>query len=365
MSDSSEARSSGSGGRGRIAPATLAAAALCVTAAAAVAPAGANPTPRIVGGEPTPAGAYPWMTALVRAGEEPRKGHICGGALVAPTRVLTAAHCLAAEEPKRIDAVVGAERLSAGDGERIGVTRHALDPGRADLALLRLARPAAPAPLAPAGAEEAPLYAPGETATVLGWGLTSPQGRRGSDRLRRADVPIVSDEECAHAYNAAHPVFKPPREICAGTAGQDACGGDSGGPLVVDDAGTPKQVGVVSAGRGCGLARFPGIYSEVPARLEFATAAPPIWAPESGRKARIEGRAKVGGRLRCSDGRWAGRHIDFRFFWFARRTARRLDRGRVYVPDAEVAGSRVFCIVVAQNPGGIAFQQSKTVRVER
>jgi hypothetical protein len=52
------------------------------------------------------------------------------------------------------------------------------------------------------------------------------------------------------------------------------------------------------------------------------------------------------------------------FFWFARRTARRLDRGRAYIPKENVGGSRVFCIVIAQNPGGIAFQQSKTVRVE-
>lgn len=353
------------GARRPLAPAALVAAAACLGGALAGPVAASAPGPRIIGGEPAGPGAYPWMTALVRAGENPRKGQICGASLIAPTRLLTAAHCLGAEEPSRIDAVVGAERLSDAGGERIGVTRYALDPGGADIALLRLARPAPPAPLALAGPEDGPLYAPGEMATVLGWGLTSQEGRKGSDRLRQVDVPIVSDAECAAAYEGGHPPFRAAKEICAGAAERDACGGDSGGPLVVDDdAGTMRQVGVVSAGRGCGRARFPGIYSEVPARLEFVAAPSPIWAPEPGRRARIKGRARVGGRLRCSDGRWSGRQIEFQFFWFARRTARRLDQGRVFVPDEKVAGSRVFCIIVAQNPGGIAFQQSKTVRIE-
>jgi secreted trypsin-like serine protease len=353
------------GARRRLAAATLVATALCVMGSAIPAAPGSGPTPRIVGGQPAPAGAYPWMTALVRAGEAPRTGHRCGATLIGPRRLLTAAHCLTEEEPKRLDAVVGAERLSAEDGERIGIARYATDPGRADLALLKLARRAPEPPLALAGPGDEPLYAPGQTARALGWGLTSQNGRRGTDLLRQVDVPIVSDEECALAYQDSHPPFRGKKEICAGAAGRDACGGDSGGPLLVSDsAGTPKQVGVVSFGRGCGRARFPGVYSEVPARLDFAADPRPIWAPEPGRRVRIRGRPRVGERLRCSDGRWAGRQIEFRFFWFARRTARRLDRGRVFVPDPDVAGSRVFCIVVAKNPGGIAFQQSKTVRIE-
>ncbi len=126
--------------------------------------------------------------------------------------------------------------------------------------------------LSPVGPEDEPLYEPGRTATVLGWGLTSQNGTKGSDRLRRVDVPVVSDADCGLAYEGNEPPFRPKREICAGAAGRDACGGDSGGPLVVaDGAGGLKQVGVVSSGRGCGLARFPGIYGEVPARLDFIT----------------------------------------------------------------------------------------------
>ena len=352
--------------RRRIAGATLAAGALCLAGAAGTG-AAESPSSRIIGGQPTPPGAYPWMTALVLAGEDPRKGQICGATLIAPKRLLTAAHCLSVEEPKRLDAVVGAERLSAEDGERIGVDRYALDPQRADMALLRLAREAPSVPvLPPATSADGPLYEPGDDATVIGWGLTKQDGTKPSNRLREVEVPIVSDADCEAAYAGNQPPFRPKREICAGAADRDACAGDSGGPLVVaDGAGGLRQVGVVSAGRGCGLARFPGIYSEVPARIDFVAASSPIWAPEPGRSLRVKGRAKVGHKLRCSDGRWAGKQIEFRFFWFARRTARRIDEGRTFVPEAKHAGSRVFCIVVAQNPGGFAFQQSKTVRVER
>ena len=346
--------------------AALVAAALCV-AATAGSVAAEPPSSRIVGGKPTRPGADPWMTALVRAGEDPREGQICGATLIGAKRLLTAAHCLTVEEPKRLDAVVGAESLNGDEGERIGVDRYALDPERTDMAQVRLEREAPPGPiLAPATPSDGPRYEPGDTATAIGWGLTSQDGGKPSNRLREVDVPIVSDADCEAAYAGNQPPFRPEREICAGAEGRDACAGDSGGPLVVPDgAGGVRQVGVVSSGHGCALARFPGIYAEVPARIEFVTASPPIWAPEPGRSLRVKGRPKVGHKLRCSDGRWSGKQIEFRFFWFARRTARRIDTGRKFVPEAKHAGSRVFCIVVAQNPGGFAFQQSKTVRVER
>jgi len=201
---------------------------------------------------------------------------------------------------------------------------------------------------------------------VLGWGLTSQDGRKGSDELRQVDVPIVSDADCATAYRTSEPPFRPAKEICAGARGLDACGGDSGGPLLVDDGGgTLKQVGVVSFGRGCGRARFPGVYSEVPASLDFVASQRPIWAPEPSRRVRISGRPRVGRRLRCSDGRWSGRQIEFHFSWFGTRAARRLDRGPTFRPGGSVAGQRIFCVVVAENPGGVAFQQSKSARIER
>lgn len=41
-----------------------------------------------------------------------------------------------------------------------------------------------------------------------------------------------------------------------------ACAGDSGGPLV-DGYSSKTLIGVVSWGKGCGLARYPGVYADV------------------------------------------------------------------------------------------------------
>lgn len=63
-------------------------------------------TPKIVGGTIAPKGAYPWFTIITDRTGNFWKG--CGGMLVAPKYVLTAAHCIQGVTSSQISVMVGA-----------------------------------------------------------------------------------------------------------------------------------------------------------------------------------------------------------------------------------------------------------------
>jgi len=327
---------------------------------------GSDARPRIVGGTPVAAGTYPWMTALTERRDPLAVGPICGGTLIGTQTVLTAAHCLHELDASRLDAAVGAVRLKDEGGERIAVERFSNAGGAVDLALLRLAEPATVAPVAIAGPADAPYYAPGAPARVLGWGQLSEDKLRPSNNLREVEVPIVSDADCAAVHRKFDPAFKRRTSICAGAPGRDACNGDSGGPLLVaDGAGALKQVGVVSYGRGCGRKSFFGVYVELPAVLDFVLDPDPTWAPSNERgRAKIAGRPRVGEQLRCVDGRWQGREVEMRWYWSRVAGTGFLSRRPRLDVGSKLAGKRVFCAVVATNPGGSASLQSGLVRIK-
>jgi hypothetical protein len=134
-----------------------------------------------------------------------------------------------------------------------------------DVALLRLKRPVN-APLVPlVRPTQGGLWPATTPATTIGWGaLADPPGPSDyPDDLREVTVPVVSDGDCTTAYGSE---FIAGNMMCAGATGMDSCYGDSGGPLVVDGPqGNPIEIGVVSWGKGCGLAGFPGVYSRIAA----------------------------------------------------------------------------------------------------
>jgi uncharacterized protein YkwD len=222
-------------------------------------------SPDIIGGEEAVPGAWPWMAALL--GEQ-----LCGGSLIAPEWVLTAAHCFNGTDPAQFEVVLGRHALSSNEGQVHQVAQIILHPDYdpntddSDIALIRLATPSTQTVVPLVSPATAHLANPGVNATVTGWGNMDPDGGQNfPDALQQVTVPIVSNETCnsPQSYNGAIT----DNMLCAGfaTGGFDSCQGDSGGPLVVSNPGGPgwAQAGVVSFGNGCAQANFYGVYARV------------------------------------------------------------------------------------------------------
>jgi hypothetical protein len=228
--------------------------------------------PEIVGGEEAVPGAWPWQAALVISGYNDYLGQYCGGTLIDPEWVLTAAHCAESELIQRALVVMGKHQLSAADGERFTITQVILHPeydgniGSADLALLQLSRPSTRTVLPLDLAVDGNVEARAVQATVIGWGQYE-QGY--ADTLRQVTLPFFSHERCKANYRGLSGLdLVSDGMVCAGyeNGGKNACFGDSGGPLMIATSAAPgwKQVGIVSWGSFfCGAAEYPNVYTRI------------------------------------------------------------------------------------------------------
>lgn len=212
------------------------------------------------------AGTQPWTVALVDASGSAYDGQFCGGTLIAPRWVLTAAHCLDDTQAADMDVIVGRHQLSSGQGERIDVVKLILHPEYGefhDIALVQLAEPAtAGQVIGMVTAVNEQLDDAATVAHVSGWGLIPERGEEFSpDKMHGVDIPIVTQAQCRQAYGD----YIDSSVVCAGLpqGGADSCNGDSGGPLVVPNDNTWALAGVVSWGDGCGLPGRYGVYTRV------------------------------------------------------------------------------------------------------
>lgn len=219
---------------------------------------GILPTPRIIGGiQVNPPEKYPFLVSL-----QSFSSHICGGSLIDPQWVLTAAHCISASRPASTYRVlvhghnlhVRSHRCT----ETISIVRTLCHPSYssntmvADICLLQLQRPAtcgaelrARGALAHLDSTGTGFAAPGNMLTVAGWGRTDygPYSTPGVPRYpsvsREANIPIISNTQCTQQYGWGQIRSD---MLCAGAAGVDSCSGDSGGPLFTVVDGRAYQV---------------------------------------------------------------------------------------------------------------------------
>lgn len=251
----------------------------------------------VVGGQSATQGEFPSAVALIRA-EEPDDmvGQFCGGTAIAPTMILTSAHCFEDVDVSRpadqVRVVSGTVELSQGDAprsssaqpqgvRRLGVEVYihpSFDPVRRlfDIAVL-LVDGDLQVPLQPlAPRSYAGPYAR-DVGVVVGWGRTGEGESRSSSRtneLHQAGVTVTGEEDCRGSYD---PPLDLLTHLCAGGEGSmgmpapDACTGDSGGPLLATDPAQDirLQVGVTSFGPAvCGVAQ-PGVYARVSSARTF------------------------------------------------------------------------------------------------
>ncbi|EDY51457.1 conserved hypothetical protein [Streptomyces clavuligerus] len=223
------------------AAAVLMTSALAVTGLAAT----ATPAAAIHGGQNTTVTDHPYAMLLVT----PDGQQVCGGTLVEPTKVLTAAHCVDGLATTDLQVIGGRTEVAGTKGTVRAIRSIALHPRyneggflANDAAVITLTASMPYRTLPVAGPKDTALYAVGSTAKAVGWGRIARDTP--ATRLKSAQLTLSPIAACDPFTDTGDSLA---RKVCgtppAGTQ-NSICRGDSGGPLIAGG----KVIGVVTTG---------------------------------------------------------------------------------------------------------------------
>ncbi|XP_068103317.1 transmembrane protease serine 9-like [Hyperolius riggenbachi] len=244
---------------------------------------------RIVGGTNAADGQWPWQIALYYSGS-----FLCGGSLIAPQWIMSAAHCFQGRYMAYYTVYLGLHQLNVDSSHTVSrtLTRVIINSkynsvgSLGDISLAQLSSPVNYTDYI------MPICLPSSSVTfpcgldcwITGWGTTSSGGQTPVNGiLQEVMTPLIDYSTCDSMYHigsteSASTVIVQSDKICSGykNGGKDSCQGDSGGPLVCKVGGVWYEVGVVSWGEGCAASNRPGVYTLVTAYQAWINSYVPV-----------------------------------------------------------------------------------------
>uniref|UniRef100_A0A673JIQ6 trypsin n=1 Tax=Sinocyclocheilus rhinocerous TaxID=307959 RepID=A0A673JIQ6_9TELE len=237
-----------------------------------------NRITKIIGGSRPTVESQPWIAAIFKG-----EGFVCGGTLIAPCWILTAAHCFPDGKRTRImrySVYLGKNAINETDTvkeQQFNVSKlvvhedydYTAENFNNDIALLKIVDSSGQCAVRTDSVRTVCLppfqqmLPTGFYCEIAGYGRHQKGGFEYSLYLKQAQVRLISQNACQNKYYSKDEVNE--NMLCAAGRDweEDACQADSGGPLVCEVNNTMFLFGIISWGKECAKKFNPGVYTKV------------------------------------------------------------------------------------------------------